>query len=98
MNEDIIEFFQKQFPEYSSYTKNSAMYFIFLAELITKKDGLHSMIIPKSFCYSHGWNKIVQFLSDNLLLLVDVGKAFQKVLMALIIKRSCNSSLNVLSA
>ena len=85
LNKYIIENYESKFSQYTSYTKNSVMYFIFLAEQITHKNGFHSMIIPKSFSYSQGWNNTVKFIIDELVSLIDVGKAFGKVLLEQVI-------------
>ncbi|MCL4386353.1 MAG: BREX-1 system adenine-specific DNA-methyltransferase PglX [Actinobacteria bacterium] len=68
-----------KFIEWLSSNKNSAIYFIYLADSISQKKGVNSFIVPKSLCYSLGWNNCARFLINDLKNLIDGGKAFQFV-------------------
>jgi len=91
LNKNITNYYDNLFKQYTSKNKNSTIYFMFLAEQITHKNGHHSMIIPKSICYSQGWNNAVNLILDGLLLVVDVGKAFEKVLLEQVIYLKSNN-------
>ncbi len=65
--------------DYSSGTKNSAIYFISLAKQLLSPNGILSFIIPKSVCYSNGWKECALMLIKRLVKLIDVEKAFQGV-------------------
>ncbi|MCL4478234.1 MAG: BREX-1 system adenine-specific DNA-methyltransferase PglX [Deltaproteobacteria bacterium] len=65
--------------DWNSTTKNTAIYFIYAANSICHKNGINSFIVPKSLCYSAGWNKCAAFLLPELKNLIDSGKAFENV-------------------
>ena len=68
-----------KFNKQKSATKNSAIYFIYLAGGIGHESGVNSFIVPKSLCYSLGWSKCADFLLQGLIKLIDSGKAFEQV-------------------
>jgi hypothetical protein len=68
-----------KFNRWRTPVKNSAIYFIYSADSICQKKGINSFIVPKSLCYSLGWNNCAHFLVTNLEKLVDSGKAFEHV-------------------
>ncbi len=76
MEKEILD---KKFNHLKSTTKNSVIYFIYVSHLFLKSKGINSFIIPKSFCFSNGWNQCVKFLLPYLVKLIDVGKAFENV-------------------
>ncbi|MEZ4527951.1 MAG: DNA methyltransferase [Desulfobacterales bacterium] len=80
-----MTFYDKKFREYKPRTKNSAIYFKYLADILLKNCGINTFIIPKSFCYSAGWANSVKFIVKNLSRLIDTGKAFENVLLEQII-------------
>jgi len=72
----ILDIFEK----YSqSKIKNSAAYFIYRSKDITTSKSYFSYIVPKSICYSNGWNQVAKFIVENLNKLIDCGKAFEDV-------------------
>lgn len=73
------KYLDKKNERFCSRTKNSAIYFIFLSDNLLKNNHPTSFIIPKSICYSYGWNSCANFLVNGLIKLIDVGKAFEKV-------------------
>ena len=61
---------------------NTASLFLYFAlSLLTAKNGIVSMIIPKSFFSVQSWKKIRNEILENMALIAinDVGKAFEKV-------------------
>ncbi len=85
MTKQQTDFLDVKYSEFKSITKNSAIYFIYQANILFKKDGYISFIIPKSICYSNGWNKCAEFLIPKLTKLIDTGKVFKDVLLEQII-------------
>jgi hypothetical protein len=85
MTKQQTDFLDLKYIDFKSSTKNSAIYFIYQANSLLKKDRCISFIIPKSLCYSNGWNKCADFLTPKLTKLVDTGKAFKEVLLEQII-------------
>ena len=77
----VIEkkYLDREFIDYKTSTKNSAIYFIYFTQETLNKNGINSFIVPKSICYSYGWNKCARFIHKNLIKLIDTGKAFEKV-------------------
>ncbi|MFA5857436.1 MAG: hypothetical protein WC955_00055 [Elusimicrobiota bacterium] len=68
-----------KFNEWKSLTKNSAIYFIYLSNILINKNGVNSFIVPKSLCYSLGWNQCAKFILSGLHKFIDTGKAFEQV-------------------
>ncbi|MCC7431249.1 Eco57I restriction-modification methylase domain-containing protein [bacterium] len=61
---------------------NSASIFIdFAKNQFTKSDGIFSFIVPKSLLYSESWFSLVKALLKGTIVLVDVEKAFENVLL-----------------
>jgi len=61
---------------------NSAAIFIdFAKNKFTQKSGVVTFIVPKSLLYSERWFSLVQKLSPNTSVLVDVEKGFENVLL-----------------
>ena len=52
---------------------------------LLKDNGYYSFIIPKSICYSKGWNNTAKILNDFCLKLIDARLAFKNVLLEQII-------------
>lgn len=71
----------QKYIEHKSRTKNSAIYFIYAANELLTETGINSFVIPKSVCYSSGWQPCANFLLKKLDRIVDLGKAFEKVLL-----------------
>lgn len=68
-----------KFFKYRSNVKNSAIYFIYIASELINEVGINSFIVPKSLCYSAGWNKCANVVRQGLQKLIDTGKAFEEV-------------------
>ncbi|UJG43987.1 MAG: hypothetical protein K9W46_02110 [Candidatus Heimdallarchaeum endolithica] len=68
-----------KFPFHTSRIKNSAMFFIYRGKQLLNDESYFSYIVPKSLCYSLGWNLTADFINSNLIRLIDVGKAFEDV-------------------
>jgi len=79
LSSDDKRILDSKFNKWRSSTKNSAIYFIYTAINICHKNGINSFIVPKSLCYSLGWNKCASFLLPELQKLIDSGKAFEHV-------------------
>lgn len=79
MADSAISRLDKKFAKYKSATKNSAIYFTYLSDELLTTNGINTFIVPKSICYSMGWNKCAGFVIEELTRLVDIGKAFENV-------------------
>jgi hypothetical protein len=60
-------------------TNSVAVFMDFALNYWGKKNGIVTMIVPKSLLYSEKWFKLVEKMLPNTTLLVDVEKAFEKV-------------------
>lgn len=71
--QNIYKFYEKR--------KNSASLFIELACRLLKEEGITCFVIPKSFTFVNSWKKTRDFVVANneLLFVVDISKAFEKV-------------------
>ncbi len=67
------------FAKNKSQVKNSAIYFIYKANGLLHNSGINTYIVPKSLCYSMGWNRCACFVLKGLQKLIDTGKAFEEV-------------------
>jgi len=88
-----------KFIEHKSATKNSAIYFIYVADELLKEIGSNAFIVPKSLCYSAGWRACAMFLVPELKRLIDMGKAFENVLLEQVVyvrnkRRPCGTFTN----
>jgi hypothetical protein len=79
LNKNEKDALDLEYADRRSKNKNSAIYFIYLASKILKKNGINSFIVPKSLCYSLGWNQCASFIIPTLIKLIDSGKAFDQV-------------------
>ncbi len=88
-----------RFNQLNSPTKNSAIYFIYVSDAISCKNGINSLIVPKSLCYSLGWNKCASFLLPNLVKIIDCGKAFKQVKLeqVIIVQKKLNNDKSYVS-
>lgn len=75
----------ERFCDYSFPNKNSAIYFIFIADTLLTNGGINSFIVPKSLSYSQGWSSCAGFLLPNLLGFYDTGKSFENVLLEMVV-------------
>jgi len=94
INKTEKNYLDYEFVDYKKSTKNSAIYFTYFTQKTLNKTGINSFIIPKSVCYSNGWNKCANFIHTNLLKLIDTGKAFEKVKLEQVIFVRGNSYSN----
>lgn len=86
-------YLDNEFVSYKTSTKNSAIYFTYFTQKNLNDYGVNSFIIPKSVCYSNGWNKCANYIHKYLIKLIDTGKAFEKVkLEQVIFVRNCIKS------
>jgi len=88
-----------KFLKYKSNVKNSAIYFIYVSSEILNGRGINSFIVPKSLCYSAGWNKCASVVRLGLNKLIDTGKAFDEVKLEQVIfvrvhENSCSDYVN----
>jgi hypothetical protein len=74
-----ITLLDTKFSKYKSATKNSAIYFTYFGNDMLTPKGTQSFIVPKSICYSMGWNKCAAFIIQDLTRIMDIGKAFENV-------------------
>ncbi|MDP2919432.1 MAG: hypothetical protein Q8O43_04345 [Dehalococcoidia bacterium] len=72
-------FLDSRYIKLKSQVKNSAIYFIYRAMELLRTGGVHTFIVPKSLCYSMGWNKCASVVVQGLQKLIDTGKAFEEV-------------------
>ena len=70
---------------YKINSTNTAQLFILRADMILGKNGVNSFIVPKSLCYIAKWKPLRDLLKPNLYLLTDCGKAWDYVLLEMII-------------
>ncbi len=93
LNELDREYISKNYETAKSY-KNTALIFIEKAMSLLKKDGYLGLIVPKSIAYSQAWKPCRDFIIKDLLLVVDVSKAFEDVLLEqviFIVKKGSNN-------
>lgn len=62
-------------------TANSAADFIELAAALVQRDGRVGLVLPKSLTFSHDWRKVRTALLPHVLAVLDVGRAWQHVLL-----------------
>jgi type I restriction-modification system DNA methylase subunit len=79
LTEEERGFLDNKFSKNKSQVKNSAIYFIYRASELLRNVGVHTYIVPKSVCYSMGWNKCANVVVQGLPKLIDTGKAFEEV-------------------
>jgi len=79
LTEEERDSLDRKFSKNKSQVKNSAIYFIYRASELLHNGGVHTYIVPKSLCYSMGWNKCANVIVQGLRKLIDTGKAFQEV-------------------
>ena len=85
---------------YKINSTNTAQLFIVRAYMILGKNGVNSFIVPKSLCYIPKWKPLRDLLKPNLYLLTDCGKAWDYVLLEMIIylihkNNKCNTYKNI---
>jgi len=85
------KYFEKNYETNKSY-KNTASLFIEKCHDILKPNGIIALVIPKSLTFSEAWKPVREYVLKNftILELIDVSKAFEKVLLeqiVLIIKK-----------
>ena len=73
-----LDLLKKRFKS-NENTNSVAIFMDFAMNYWLKKEGIISMIVPKSLLYSEKWFKLVLNLINHTTLLVDVEKAFEKV-------------------
>jgi len=81
LSDEEKKYLNKRFEQRKSTVKNSAIYFTYVADCVLKKQGVNSFIVPKSLCYSTGWSKCAELIILGLSKLIDMGKAFENVLL-----------------
>lgn len=65
--------------------KNTALVFIELAHNLLETGGYLGLIVPKSLAYSQKWHAGRELIKKDLAFIVDVSKAFEKVLLEQVI-------------
>ncbi len=94
LNKNEKQKLEKKYKKYNTKVKNTAIYFSYMAEELIKQKGIHTYIVPKSLCYSLGWNKCAEFVNNGLLKLIDTGKAFEEVKLEQVIFLRVNKTKN----
>jgi len=79
LSEEERDYLESKFFKNKSQVKNSAIYYVYRASELLHDGGVHTFIIPKSICYSLGWNKCANVVLQGLCKLIDTGKAFEEV-------------------
>lgn len=86
---NMSDYLNQIMPNYNYYDsrKNSASFFMFLANKLLKKGGVCAYIIPKSLSYVEGWRSPRDLLinKNQLLIAVDISKSFENVLLEQIV-------------
>lgn len=70
---------------YHTSQTNTAALFIFLSDRILRKNGINTLIVPKSLNYIAKWIDAREFIKPDMYLLVDCGKAWDYVLLEMVI-------------
>lgn len=65
----------------TSNSNSAALFIDFSSNRIANSKGTVSLIVPKSLLFSEDWFSLVRSLLENTLILVDVEKAFDRVLL-----------------
>ena len=74
------KFILEHFPENASNV-NLATVFMSKAKCLTRKEALHSFIVPKSLLFTKAWEDDRRRLLSNMLRICDVSKAWEEVLL-----------------
>ncbi|TWO27899.1 DUF7149 domain-containing protein [Campylobacter insulaenigrae] len=70
---------------FNSKSSDTAQLFILQADKILKPNGINSFIVPKALTFATNWKQIRDFLQEDLRKIVDCGKAWNYVLLEMII-------------
>ncbi|QQG40145.1 MAG: N-6 DNA methylase [Candidatus Aenigmatarchaeota archaeon] len=84
LKENEREYISRKYETAKSY-KNTALVFIEKSMNLLKDGGYFGMIVPKSLAYSQAWKPCRDFIKKDMILLVDVSKAFEDVLLEQVI-------------
>lgn len=82
LTESQREFFKKT---YKTSQTNTASLFIFLSDKILAQNGINTLIVPKSLNYVAKWEQVRSFIAPTLYLLADCSKAWDEVLLEMVI-------------
>ncbi len=97
LDTSIKDYFNSRF---SIPSTESANLFVQLAKLLLTKDGFNSYIIPKSFLYTSNYKQLRESILQELIAIVDCGKAWVEVKLEMTIylfgKGSISGSYNSL--
>ncbi|RDU61055.1 DUF7149 domain-containing protein [Helicobacter marmotae] len=70
---------------YNTSQTNTAALFIYLSDRILTSKGINTLIVPKSLNYVAKWEGVREFISPSMYLLLDCGKAWDYVLLEMVI-------------
>ena len=70
---------------YNTSQTNTAALFIFLSDRILAPNGINTLIVPKSLNYVAKWEQLRDFIAPSMYLLTDCGKAWDYVLLEMVI-------------
>lgn len=70
---------------YNTSQTNTAALFIYLSDRILTSKGINTLIVPKSLNYVAKWDGVREFISPSMYLLLDCGKAWDYVLLEMVI-------------
>ncbi|MCX2683414.1 class I SAM-dependent DNA methyltransferase [Campylobacter sp. MIT 21-1685] len=70
---------------YNTSQTNTAALFIFLSDRILAPKGINTLIVPKSLNYVAKWEQLRDFIAPSMYLLADCGKAWDYVLLEMVI-------------
>jgi len=73
---DIQEYLDSK---YSVGSSDTAVLFIKKAYTSLKSKGLFGFIVPKAFCFASNWKKIRDLVWDDIITVIDCGKAWKEV-------------------
>ncbi|WP_066388874.1 DUF7149 domain-containing protein [Helicobacter himalayensis] len=82
LSKDEREMYKKT---YSTSQTNTAALFMYLSDRILKAGGINTLIVPKSLNYVAKWADVREFIKPDMYLLVDCGKAWDYVLLEMVI-------------
>jgi adenine-specific DNA-methyltransferase len=85
---------QYLFKKYGSNNSDTACLFMYLSNMLIKKDGINSFIVPKPFIYASNWQKIREALLPTLIHVVDCGKVWRQVKLEQVIYLTSKASKN----
>ena len=78
---------------YKTSQTNTASLFILLSDKILAKNGINMLIVPKSLIYVAKWEQVRSLIDPTLYLLADCSKAWDDVLLEMVIFGRCKNKV-----